>query len=239
VRAADAAGNLSAYSNVASASTQGGQLYYIVPDHLNTPRMIANQQGTTVWKWEQQEPFGATPPNDNPSGLGSFDFPVRFPGQYADRETGLFYNYHRNYASDLDRYVESDPIGIRGGINVYVYVLDPLTQIDPFGLMGSGGGAGIPGPRPGTGNIWPGAPRQNFICDFPFVFLESNPCTQRCCVKHDECFARNGCNWSSWFGNVFIGGSFPCRLCNSEAVQCVRDNWGKTSCPPACGAGSN
>jgi len=140
VRAADAAGNLSAYSNVASAATQAGQLYYIVPDHLNTPRMIANQQGATVWKWEQQEPFGSTPPNDNPSGLGSFDFPLRFPGQYFDRETNLAYNYFRDYDPSQGRYVESDPIGLWGGFNTYAYAsLSPIRQSDATGEVALAG----------------------------------------------------------------------------------------------------
>jgi RHS repeat-associated protein len=137
VRAADAAGNLSAYSNVASASTQGGQLYYIVPDHLNTPRMIANQQGTTVWKWDQAEPFGASAPNADADGDGvGFDFPLRFPGQYFDKETGLHYNDFRDYDSILGRYVESDPIGLEGGINTYLYVKgNPIGYLDPEGLF--------------------------------------------------------------------------------------------------------
>jgi RHS repeat-associated protein len=98
--------------------------------------MIANQQGTTVWKWEQQEPFGATPPNDNPSGLGSFDFPLRFPGQYFDRETNLAYNYFREYDSTIGRYVRSDPVGIRAGLNTYAYAGgNPLMLVDPRGLM--------------------------------------------------------------------------------------------------------
>jgi hypothetical protein len=49
-------------------------------NHLNTPRLVANASGTPVWKWEQTEPFGDNPPNDNPSGLAAFDFPLRFPG---------------------------------------------------------------------------------------------------------------------------------------------------------------
>jgi len=138
VRAADATGNLSAYSNVASATTVGAtqvQGYYIHTDHLNTPRLIANQQGATVWKWDQQEPFGSTPPNDNPSGLGAFDFPLRLPGQYYDRETALHYNMFRDYDPSIGRYVESDPIGLDGGLNTYAYVRSsPLLAIDLYGL---------------------------------------------------------------------------------------------------------
>ena len=70
-----------------------------------------------------------------------FSFNLRFPGQYYDAETGLHYNYFRDYDPSVGRYVESDPIGLRGGLNTYAYVNDPLTQLDPLGLMGSGSGS--------------------------------------------------------------------------------------------------
>ena len=41
---------------------------------------------------------------------------VRFPGPYADVETGLFYNYFRDYDPQTGRYVQSDPIGLTGGV---------------------------------------------------------------------------------------------------------------------------
>jgi RHS repeat-associated protein len=89
-----------------------------------------------VWRWDQQEPFGATPPNDDPDGDGvKFDFPLRFPGQYFDRETNLNYNIARDYWPDGGRYIQSDPIGIRAGLNTYAYVnQNPLKKADPFGL---------------------------------------------------------------------------------------------------------
>jgi RHS repeat-associated protein len=223
-------------SDAVSIAVDSGvaQVYYIYADHLNTPRLIEDQNRKAVWMWDQTEPFGNNGPDEDPKSMGSrVVFNLRFPGQYFDEELGTFYNYHRNYMPDLNRYVESDPIGIRGGINIYAYVSDPLTQIDPLGLMGFGGGANIHGPRPGTGNIWPGAPQQNFICDFPLdLLLENNPCTQQCCVDHDKCFQRNKCNWSSWFGNIFIGTTFPCNQCNTAAKNCVVANWGRT--PPNC-----
>lgn len=105
-------------------------------DHLNTPRLIANSDQQTVWKWDNQEPFGVSAPDENPSALGNFAFTLRFPGQYADKETNLVYNYFRDYDPALGRYVESDPVGLEGGVNTYGYVeADPLYTSDPEGLQ--------------------------------------------------------------------------------------------------------
>lgn len=93
-----------------------------------------------MWRWENSEPFGNNPPDENPSGLGTFEFNLRFPGQYADRETGLNYNYFRDYDPQTGRYVQSDPIGLRGGINTYAYALStPVRKRDRFGLWSPGG----------------------------------------------------------------------------------------------------
>jgi RHS repeat-associated protein len=65
----------------------------------------------------------------------TFAYNLRFPGQYYQAETGLNQNYNRDYDPLVGRYVESDPIGLRGGINTYSYVGDnPLWYFDPFGL---------------------------------------------------------------------------------------------------------
>ena len=77
--------------------------------------MIANQAGTTVWRWDNQEPFGSDLPNDDPDGDSvPFVFNLRFPGQYFDRETNVAYNYFRDYDPAIGRYVESDPVELRG-----------------------------------------------------------------------------------------------------------------------------
>jgi RHS repeat-associated protein len=75
-------------------------------------------------------------PNPDPNNTGnSFDFPLRFPGQYADRETNLNYNYFRDYDPAIGRYIQSDPIGLEGGINTYGYGDGKPTMLDdPFGL---------------------------------------------------------------------------------------------------------
>jgi RHS repeat-associated protein len=69
-----------------------------------------------VWAWEP-EAFGNTLPNGNPSNLGNFTYNLRFPGQYHAQETGLYYNYYRDYDPGNGRYAESDPIGLAAGVN--------------------------------------------------------------------------------------------------------------------------
>ena len=136
------------YTGAAVGGVAG--IYYIHSDHLNTPRAITNQTSQAVWRWDQAEPFGTSPPNENPSGLGLFTCNLRLPGQYFDKETNLHYNYIRDYDPGIGRYVQSDPIGLRGGINTYAYALgNPLSKTDPQGLDTTpGGGGGQPGPGP-------------------------------------------------------------------------------------------
>ncbi|WP_254891947.1 RHS repeat-associated core domain-containing protein, partial [Salmonella enterica] len=65
-----------------------------------------------------------------------FHQPLRLPGQYFDDETGLHYNLFRYYAPECGRFVSQDPIGLNGGINLYQYAPNPLSWIDPWGLIG-------------------------------------------------------------------------------------------------------
>jgi RHS repeat-associated protein len=136
---------LRSYTNVVAAHsaqdfsstlvTATAPIYYVHVDHLDTPRLVANHAGHSVWLWDQQEPFGINVADENPSSLGVFDFPLRLPGQYADKETNLFFNYFRDYDPSIGRYVESDPIGLAGGGNTYAYVAGrPLSLTDILGL---------------------------------------------------------------------------------------------------------
>ncbi len=111
-------------------------IYSIETDHLGTPRQVRDWANKTLrWQWDP-DAFGSAPPNENPSGLGTFTMNLRFPGQYFDKETNLHYNYFRDYDPAIGRYVQSDPIGLRGGINTYAYVgNNPLSRSDPFGLQ--------------------------------------------------------------------------------------------------------
>jgi len=101
-----------------------------------------------VWRWDQGEPFGNDVPNNDPSGLGAFDFPLRLPGQYYDRETARHHNTMRDYDPSIGRYVESDPIGLKGGSNTYAYVsANPLRFTDIAGLRIDWGNFVLNNPR--------------------------------------------------------------------------------------------
>ncbi|MBX3715705.1 MAG: RHS repeat-associated core domain-containing protein [Burkholderiales bacterium] len=113
----------------------GFTAYYVWADHLGTPRVVSDAANVVRWEWANANPFGAHAPDDNPSGAGAFAFNLRFPGQYFDQETGLHYNYFRDYDPGIGRYVQSDPIGLVGGVNTYGYVsAQPLRFGDRRGL---------------------------------------------------------------------------------------------------------
>lgn len=114
---------------------KAGSIYPILSDHLNTPRKIYNESANLVWSWEV-DPWGESKPDETPTiPLSSFSFNLRFAGQYFDVESDTHYNYYRTYDPSLGRYMQSDPIGLGGGMNTYGYVYqNPLKFIDPYGL---------------------------------------------------------------------------------------------------------
>ena len=96
----------------------------------------ADTTNTIVWRNDQADPFGASLPNEDPDANGvKFEHHLRFPGQYFDKETGLHYNYFRDYDPRIGRYVQSDPIGLAGGsFSTYAYAnANPLSYVDPDG----------------------------------------------------------------------------------------------------------
>ncbi|WP_281852236.1 RHS repeat-associated core domain-containing protein [Dyella sp. GSA-30] len=103
---------------------------YVHADGLGTPRAISDSAGNTVWQWAyQSNPFGEQSP------IGSYVYNLRFPGQYFDAESGLHYNVNRSYEAAIGRYVQSDPIGLAGGVSSFGYALSrPMAFTDPLGL---------------------------------------------------------------------------------------------------------
>jgi RHS repeat-associated protein len=90
-----------------------------------------------VWRWDQAEPFGNNPADEDPDANSvAFDLPLRLPGQRYDAETGLHYNYFRDYDPSIGGYGESDPIGLVAGPNTYAYVgQSPIEASDELGLF--------------------------------------------------------------------------------------------------------
>jgi RHS repeat-associated protein len=115
-------------------TTAQDRLLYLHTDHLGTPRIATDTAKRIVWKWES-DAFGTTAANQDPDADGKTTvINLRFAGQYFDAESGLHQNWHRTYDPSLGRYISSDPIGLRGGLNTFGYVeQNPLALVDPTG----------------------------------------------------------------------------------------------------------
>lgn len=112
----------------------GAELLFVECDHLGAPRVAFDVAGTVRWRWRSR-PFGEDAPDSAPTGLAPITLPLRFPGQYADDESGFFYNHFRDYDPATGRYLQPDPLGLAGGPNRYVYVENnPVSLVDPEGL---------------------------------------------------------------------------------------------------------
>ncbi len=129
------------------------EVFYVHTDHLGTPQELTDESGQLVWA-AQYKAWGGTTQIEQPARritrqVGNAVQQVwaeqtdpvrqnlRFQGQYFDAETGLHYNRFRYYDPDCGRFISQDPIGLRGGINLYQYAPNPVTWIDPLGLTGA------------------------------------------------------------------------------------------------------
>ncbi|WP_328587135.1 RHS repeat-associated core domain-containing protein, partial [Pseudomonas savastanoi] len=121
--------NFSSLGEVSSS-----KLIYLHVDHLNTPRLATDSSQALLWRWNS-DAYGVGAPEEDVDGDGkATSIALRFPGQIYDAQTQLSYNYHRDYNPDTGRYVQSDPIGLGGGLNTYAYVEgNPIRFIDPKG----------------------------------------------------------------------------------------------------------
>jgi RHS repeat-associated protein len=159
---------------------------FYVNDHLGTPQLVEDTAGNAVWK-ASFEAFGKAVV-DLSSVLSNA---LRFPGQYYDQETGTHYNYYRDYDPTVGRYTASDPIGLKGGINPYLYAsADPVSITDPTGRQDPPKVPWFPpypGPTPPSwfpnwyGN-WCGPGGSSWTFD----------CVDAACKAHDQCYDKCG-----------------------------------------------
>ncbi len=132
------------------------QIYAVHPDHLERPMQMADSTGSIVWRATYEsfgtvyQILGSLASNDN-----------RFPGQWYQLESGLYYNWHRHYDPTLGRYTQPDPLGMMDGPNRYAYALNsPTMYTDPRGevvpALVYGGGAYLGGNSAAIGGFLTG-----------------------------------------------------------------------------------
>ena len=183
-----------------SSGTTITAVHTIYTDHLNSPRALSNARaqggqaaGLTVWTWDLVDSnangsnaFGSLLPNEDVDANGStVKFDLRFPGQQYDAETQLSYNYFRDYESGVGRYVESDPIGLRGGVSTFGYVGGrPMRGIDPQGLSSFGFNP-MGDPNPVTPKVNSGGSGYGYTGSIEGFFFAGGGFTTLTCV--DEC----------------------------------------------------
>jgi RHS repeat-associated protein len=191
-----------------------GALYYVHTDHLGTPQLITDGSQQVVWASDYL-PFGEATVTVN-----QLENPIRFPGQYYDAEMGTNYNYYRNYDPSLGRYIQSDPIGLEGGLNRYGYADNsPLVYIDPLGLWsfsielyrGIGGGIVIGKNNSTRQWFWGGKLGIGMSAGFGFDALNNGPTEDvlRPTPYSDPCASMvSGTSGTSWGGFADIGANF-------------------------------
>lgn len=119
-----------------------GKRYYIFTNQVGAPIRVEDDAGKLCWS-AQIDAYGMA----HVDGNSIIEMPLRFPGHYFDQETGLHYNRFRYFSPGLGRYIQSDPAGLFGGINLYAYLRDPLTHVDIDGLAGKGKGGNGKAPK--------------------------------------------------------------------------------------------
>ncbi|MGA4598835.1 RHS repeat-associated core domain-containing protein, partial [Escherichia marmotae] len=124
-------GSYEPLARVDKAGKEGpNRILYFHTDVNGAPEEMTDSDGKIVWETGYQVWGNTIQEKDH----GRVEQNLRYQGQYLDRETGLHYNLHRYYDPDVGRFIVTDPIGLRGGLNLYAYAPNPVSWIDPLGL---------------------------------------------------------------------------------------------------------
>ena len=116
---------------VPAAKIKGNKKLSIVTNYMGTPEAMYDENGSSTWSCSLSS-YGRVRKFE---GHHKTDCPFRYQGQYEDSETGLYYNRFRYYSPEEGVYISQDPIGIGGGFNLYSYVKDTNSWVDPTGLI--------------------------------------------------------------------------------------------------------
>lgn len=114
----------------AEAPAESGRAYYPFHDQIGLPQWIEDDRGAVVWRAEATDAYGLI----EVAPESRLTYRLRFPGHMLIAETGLHANRFRSYDPALGRYLQPDPSGQRGGINLYAYDGNPLARVDLLGL---------------------------------------------------------------------------------------------------------
>jgi len=133
------------YASVDTAPNDG-QVFALQTDHRGAIERVEDEGGRSVWR-ATIGPYGECKVVHG----AEFHQPFRLVGQYHDDETKLSGHRYRNWLPEVGRFLESDPVGIAGEINLYAWPGNPLTDSDPLGL-GCNEGGDSDGSGEGDGN---------------------------------------------------------------------------------------
>jgi RHS repeat-associated protein len=101
-------------------------------DLVGAPLEVTDDHGELAWRGDYKA-WGRVDRDQQQDFRNRIEQPIRYPGQYADDETGLHYNTFRYYDPEVGRFISQDPIGLDGGENLYAYTPNSTQWMDPLG----------------------------------------------------------------------------------------------------------